>query len=312
MSIIQNIQASLPDSAVLVLRLAVWLVLLSAIFIPLERYFAVRPGKPDSAGRRHDLVYYFLNSLLPAFAISLPLSIIAVIAHHIVPSAVPDTLSALPLPARLAIAFVVGEIGFYWGHRLSHEIPFLWRFHAIHHSPKHLYFLVNTRAHPVDMIVTRLFGMLPLYLLGLAGPSAAGSVTPLTIILLGTIWGFFIHSNLRIRLGLLEYLIATPAFHHWHHSRDQHTNRNYASMLPVLDKLFGTLHLAREWPSDYGLTSPIASSFTGQLLDPFYPPAPNETPVQTTIPDVGGKLRTCADNSRKLTNDEPTIFQDDC
>lgn len=290
MSILQNIQASLPGSAVAVLRLAVWLILLSAIFIPLERFFSVRPGKPASTDRLHDLVYYFLNSLLPAFAISIPLSMIAVFAHHFIPSVVPATLSALPLPARLALAFVIGEIGFYWGHRLSHEIPFLWRFHAVHHSPEHLYFLVNTRAHPVDMIFTRLFGMIPLYLLGLAGPSAAGSITPLTIILLGTIWGFFIHSNLRIRLGVLEWVIATPAFHHWHHSRVEHINRNYASMLPILDKLFGTWYLPQEWPSEYGITSPIASSFSNQLLDPFHRPVSNQESLKDTASSVGSKL----------------------
>jgi sterol desaturase/sphingolipid hydroxylase (fatty acid hydroxylase superfamily) len=265
------------------------LVLLSAIFIPLERFFSVHPGKPTNTDRLHDLLYYFLNSLLPALAISIPLSVIAVVAHHIIPSPLPVALSALPLPAKLAIAFIVGEIGFYWGHRLSHEIPFLWRFHAIHHSPEHLYFLVNTRAHPVDMIFTRLFGMLPLYLLGLAGPSAAGSITPVTIILLGTIWGFFIHSNLRVRLGLLEWLIATPAFHHWHHSRVQHINRNYASMLPILDKLFGTFHLPREWPTDYGLTIPLVSSFTNQLLDPFCSPVSDQESLPVAIPDVGNK-----------------------
>jgi sterol desaturase/sphingolipid hydroxylase (fatty acid hydroxylase superfamily) len=289
MSMIQSIQASLPGSAVAVLRLAIWLVLLGAIFIPLERFFSVHPGKPGNTDRLHDLLYYFLNSLLPALAISIPLSVIAVVAHHIIPSPLPVALSALPLPAKLAIAFIVGEIGFYWGHRLSHEIPFLWRFHAIHHSPEHLYFLVNTRAHPVDMIFTRLFGMLPLYLLGLAGPSAAGSITPVTIILLGTIWGFFIHSNLRVRLGLLEWLIATPAFHHWHHSRVQHINRNYASMLPILDKLFGTFHLPREWPTDYGLTIPLVSSFTNQLLDPFCSPVSDQESLPVAIPDVGNK-----------------------
>jgi sterol desaturase/sphingolipid hydroxylase (fatty acid hydroxylase superfamily) len=273
MSILQEIQTSMPGPVLHVLRLTVWLILLSAVFIPIERFFSVRPGKPSRRDWLQDLTYYFLNSLLPAVVISIPLSMIATVAHYSIPSIVTISLSTLPLPAKLAIAFIIGEIGFYWGHRLSHEIPLLWRFHAIHHSPEHLYFLVNTRAHPVDMIFTRLFGMIPLYVLGLAGPSAAGSVTPIAIILIGTIWGFFIHSNVRIRLGLLERIIATPAFHHWHHSRVEHINHNYASMLPILDKLFGTLYLPREWPSDYGLASPIKSSLTNQLLDPFLPPS---------------------------------------
>lgn len=271
MNLIHSIQAHLPAFAQSVLRLCIWLVLLSVIFVPLERFFALRRGHAPRAAVASDLAYYFLSSLLPALLMSIPLSMLALGAHYLIPAALPAALGALPLAAKLALAFVVGEAGFYWGHRLSHEIPWLWRFHAIHHSPEHLYFLVNTRSHPVDSVVTRLFGMVPLYLLGLAGPSAAGSVTPAALIVLGTVWGFFIHSNLRVRLGALEWLIATPAFHHWHHSRVDHINRNYASMLPLFDKLFGTLYLPRAWPSEYGTDTPQAPTFAAQLIEPLRP-----------------------------------------
>jgi sterol desaturase/sphingolipid hydroxylase (fatty acid hydroxylase superfamily) len=136
---------------------------------------------------------------------------------------------------------------------ISHQLPWLWQFHAVHHSPGHLYFLINTRAHPVDMVVTRLFGLTPLYLVGLAGASAGGSATPALVILSGTVWGFFLHSKLRLRLGPIEWIIATPAFHHWHHSCDDHISHNYAALLPLLDRAFGTLHLPRIWPAAYGL-----------------------------------------------------------
>jgi len=63
----------------------------------------------------------------------------------------------------------VNDFGAYWGHRASHHIPFLWRFHAIHHSAEHMDWLVNTRAHPVDMVFTRLSGLVPVYR---AGPGA--------------------------------------------------------------------------------------------------------------------------------------------
>ncbi|MDE1177390.1 MAG: sterol desaturase family protein [Edaphobacter sp.] len=166
-------------------------------------------------------------------------------------------------------------MGFYWGHRWSHEIPLLWRFHAIHHSAEHVDYLVNTRTHPVDMIFTRLCGLVPLYILGLASPmQRGGSLIPVLLILIGTVWGFFIHANIRWRFGPLEWIVATPAFHHWHHTNDSPDviNKNYAPMLPVVDRIFGTLYLPHDrQPERYGIDEPLSPSLIGQLVDPFLP-----------------------------------------
>lgn len=168
---------------------------------------------------------------------------------------------------------MVGEIGFYWGHRWSHEVPLLWRFHSVHHSAKDIDFLVNTRAHPVDIIFSRLCGFTLLYALGLASPVGKDAgVVPLLVVIVGMIWGFFIHANLRWRLGPIEHLITTPAFHHWHHTLADHKDRNYASMLHWLDRIFGAFYLPRrDWPARYGIDAPMPPNLGGQLLEPLVP-----------------------------------------
>ena len=106
------------------------------------------------------------------------------------------------------------------------------------------------------MVFGRLCGLVPLYLLGLAGRGAGnGNMLAIVFTIVGTGWSFFIHANVRWRLGCVDRIIATPRFHHWHHVRGDPKDRNFASMLPVMDRLFGTLHMPHgaSWPGAYGV-----------------------------------------------------------
>jgi sterol desaturase/sphingolipid hydroxylase (fatty acid hydroxylase superfamily) len=259
-----------------IVRLVFWLIVLVAVFTPLEHFFAVKRAKLFSKGWSSNLGWYFLNSLVLAFLLGPPAAIIVFVIHAVIPSSITDAAASLPLWARMLGAMVVGEIGFYWGHRWSHEIPWLWRFHAVHHSAEHVNFLVNTRAHPVDAAFTRLCGLVLLYATGLASPVGAHpTLVPALVLFVGSIWSYFIHANLRVRLGPLEELITSPAFHHWHHTRDDHRDHNFSAMLPVMDRVFGTFYLPRAWPAEYGTDTPVADNLLGQLLDPFLQqPAP--------------------------------------
>ena len=162
-----------PTVAVDLFRLCLWLAILSAIFVPLERLFALHPGKVLRKGIGADLGYYFLSGMVASLLLSVPLGTLAWAAHQLVPWRLRMLVGHAPVIARFGLALLAGEIGYYWGHRLSHEIPLLWRFHAIHHSAEEIDWLVNSRAHPFDIIFVRLCGFIPMYALGLAQPENA-------------------------------------------------------------------------------------------------------------------------------------------
>jgi sterol desaturase/sphingolipid hydroxylase (fatty acid hydroxylase superfamily) len=293
--ILSSIDPRLLVYVIQIVRLSTWLVILSVIFVPLERLFALHPKKIFRKGIATDLGYYFISSLVPSVLLSVPLAFVAWCVHRFIPSGFTSAIAAWPFAARLAASLVVGEVGYYWGHRLSHEIPLLWRFHAIHHSAEHLDFLVNTRGHPVDIIFSRLTELIPLYVLGLASPMTRnGSLIPVLVVLFGTFWGFFIHANVRWRFGPLEWLVSTPAFHHWHHTNDgpAYINKNYAPIFPWVDRIFGTLYLPRDkQPGSYGIDQPTSPMLFGQLLEPFLlwrkaeSPTPGITDPDHTAPD---------------------------
>jgi sterol desaturase/sphingolipid hydroxylase (fatty acid hydroxylase superfamily) len=250
-----------------------WLLLLLLVFVPLERLFAIRTRSVLRNALWIDLGYYLINNILPKLLLAVPIWLVARAAHHIVPYHLRLAVGQMPLGIRVAVSVVVLEIGFYWGHRWCHQIPFLWRFHAVHHSAEEIDWLTNTRAHPFDIAFTRLCGFIPLYALALVQPAgAAAFVPPFALIVVGVSWGFFIHSNLRWRFGWLEWLVSTPAFHHWHHTNDEHRDRNFAPLFPWIDMLFGTFYLPRRaWPNQYGIDAAISPSLAGQLLDPLIP-----------------------------------------
>jgi sterol desaturase/sphingolipid hydroxylase (fatty acid hydroxylase superfamily) len=252
-------------------RAAAWLVILAAIFIPLERVFAERRVPKPRPQRGVDLAYYCLNSTLTVAALASLSGLLATLARHMIPDALAGFVGGLPLSLRVLLTLFVSEFGAYWGHRASHQVPFLWRFHAIHHSATTVDWLTSSRGHPFDLIFTRMCGLTLVAALGLAQPET-GQV-PVALLLASVfaiVWGFVVHANLRCRLGWLEQVIATPAFHRWHHTNDQHRDHNYASTLPIYDRLFGTLYLPADAnPPAFGIDGGMPDGLLPQLVEPL-------------------------------------------
>ncbi len=247
-------------------RLALGLVVLLVIFVPLESLFPlVRRQFWQRPGVRADLVHFFVSTGLRRFLTLVAAYILLTLLGFLVYPPLQALMLAPSWWTQCGIALVIFELGTYWGHRWAHTVPFFWRFHAVHHSSEHMDWLAASRVHPLDQTFIRLCGILPVYLLGFTKAHFAFLVG------IEAVLAIFIHANVRFRFGWLEWLVATPVFHHWHHANEgpATNNKNYGGLFPWVDALFGTLILPRRFPAKYGIDEPMASGYLGQLAHPF-------------------------------------------
>lgn len=157
-------------------------------------------------------------------------------------------VSDWPVWVQLAFFFVVHDFYIYWFHRLQHASDVLWRTHEAHHSVEDVDWLAGTRSHSVEILINQTVEFAPIVLLGAAPEVALMKAT------LDAVWGMYIHSNLSVKTGVLQYVINGPEMHRWHHASDiPPPGVNYGTKLALWDWIFGTAHLPKQKPSGYGL-----------------------------------------------------------
>ena len=243
---------------------AIGVIALAAVFVPLERKWPIAAQPVFRKGWRVDIVHFVVDQVAAG-------SLVAAAAIVLVPSLerlLPDLGRYTHGPAQWALAAIVGEVLGYWGHRMMHRVPPLWRLHALHHSAPILDWLSPNRRHPLDAALGQAASVVPLLALGLSPPLVVGAFV------LRRAQGLFVHANLRWHFMGLRWFVATPEFHHWHHSADpRYYHTNFAGQCPVVDWLFGTLHMpTRSWPAGYGNADqhdPVPEGYLAQLAWPF-------------------------------------------
>jgi sterol desaturase/sphingolipid hydroxylase (fatty acid hydroxylase superfamily) len=119
--------------------------------------------------------------------------------------------------------------------------------------------------HPIDQIITKGVSMVPVFLLGFSAWIIGAYM------LLYTWQSVFLHSNVRFKFGPLRWVIASPEFHHWHHSKEyQGRDGNFAGQLPFLDAFFRTSYMPRgSRPTSFGIDDPMQQNYLSQLALPF-------------------------------------------
>lgn len=161
-------------------------------------------------------------------------------------------LKELPSMAKVAIGIVMADFCLYWVHRWMHGPAFLWRAHLFHHSTEQLYWLSGARTSLFHLLLFAIPQVLIAhYVLELSIAEAAVGFS------IGVVINLWVHTNVSVNLGPLEWLLVTPDFHRVHHARDISPTRNIGFLLTVWDRLFGTYldphQLEREYP--LGLTA---------------------------------------------------------
>ncbi|EKF75594.1 hypothetical protein A11A3_01947 [Alcanivorax hongdengensis A-11-3] len=224
------------------------LLVLALVFIPMERAYPKDPAqKTLRKGWITDMKYFLFSHVglqLISFFTVIP---IQVFLHDKVHVGFQQAIAAQPLWLQFIEILLVVDFASYWIHRAFHEVPWLWKFHAVHHSSEQMDWLASSRLHLVEIVANRFAGYLPIFFLGFA-PSAVYAY-----LVFVSFHAIFIHANVRFRFPGVRWLIATPEFHHWHHSsEDEAVDRNYAAFLPFYDKVFGTLFMPDRLAARYG------------------------------------------------------------
>lgn len=251
------------------LDIAVGLLVLGTTFSAIERWRPVhrQPTAIRRTGGLTDAAHFVTDEILAAAGLVAVLVVTLPVARRAMPDVIPRVLHAGPSWVTWLLGLALAEVFGYWGHRWTHEVPWLWRFHRVHHSSRTMDWLAPNRRHPVDQVFARASVALPMFALGFGLPMLVGHFV------VRRFQGLFVHANWDIRLGPLEWLFASPHFHHWHHAdHPDAVNTNYAGQLMIVDKAFGTLHRPAEWPSAYGCDGYTPDrGYIAQLASPWHP-----------------------------------------
>jgi sterol desaturase/sphingolipid hydroxylase (fatty acid hydroxylase superfamily) len=234
------------------------LLLAVAVLLVLERKFPYRKGLPFfREGLFVDLFWYtlvqsyFLQILIFGF-------IIAPLAAHF--GARFHVVSNWPVVAQVAFFVITHDFYIYWFHRFQHSSAFFWRTHEAHHSGKHVDWLAGSRSHIVEIIINQTIEFAPIILLG-ANPV----VVPIKA-LIDAVWGMYIHANIDVKSGKLQYVINGPEMHLWHHADHEEVYyANFSTKFAFWDWMFGTAFLPENRkPERWGLPYAFPKDYFAQ------------------------------------------------
>lgn len=253
-----------------------WLLLISAVVFALERFFpwrreqeALRPGFVQ------DLFWMVFNTQYVSWMLAIGAVYVvswfnASFLHFGVPA--PESLrliSRWPAWLQFGVFFLLKDFLEWNIHRGLHLVPWLWKFHRLHHSIEELDWAATFRSHWGEIVIYKILIYLPLVILGV------GDKVVFAILACSLFIQELSHANLRWDWGPLRYIINSPRFHAWHHDVEVHGRggQNFGVNLVIWDWLLGTAHWPKdaESPTRYGFEGMkhYPKGIWGRLWEPF-------------------------------------------
>lgn len=256
-----------------------WLIGVSFFFWLLEILFPWR--KKQSIIRKDfwlDGFYMFFNFFLFSLIIYNAASDVVVnlfnsfLASFGVKNLVALNIASLPVWGQLLTLFLVRDFIQWNVHRLLHRVGFLWEFHKVHHSVEQMGFAAHLRYHWIENVVYRSLEYIPLAMIGF------GIDDFFIVHIFALAVGHFNHSNFRLPLGPLKYILNNPQMHIWHHAWHLPPERrygvNYGISLSLWDYLFRTDYIpsdGRDIPLGFDHIEKFPKDFVNQNLHGFSP-----------------------------------------
>jgi sterol desaturase/sphingolipid hydroxylase (fatty acid hydroxylase superfamily) len=242
------------------------LTLTGIVFLPLERLFRRKEQSVFRFEWREDLLYFLISSVMVqsfTYLSFAPSNLILATAQL---SSIQAAIASQPLWLQFFEIMFLTDLVQYWVHRLFHKAPWLWKFHAVHHSARTLDWLAGSRMHVVEIVCLRGLTVIPMTVLGFDQ-----SMIYLYLIVV-YLYATYIHSNIKFDLEWIKPILVTPRFHHWHHGIEKEAiDVNFSIHFPIFDRLFGTYYMPKgKWPSGVGVGGhPVPSGYWKQFWYPF-------------------------------------------
>lgn len=181
-------------------------------------------------------------------------------------------LSDTPVWAIVLGSLIFHDLYIYWFHKWMHYNNYLWRLHEAHHSTVEMDWLSGSRSHAIEIFINQTveFGILIL----LGAPAEALVIKGA----ISAVWGMWIHANVDVNTGRLQYIINGPEMHRWHHAdKDPEAyNMNFATKFAFWDWIFNTAYLPKDKRIKYyGISNPFPENWFEQFFAAFRKFDPN-------------------------------------